>query len=77
MVPSRNLDPGAFTAIDRRQVTTIPLPDSTKNYRIASRQDITALAKQPDTSGNFRGNIQIADPAKFWASSKYLIIVED
>ena len=75
-VPSRNLDPGAFTAIDRRQVTTIPLPDSTKHYRIASRQDLTALAQQPDGDGNFKGSIQIASPAKFWASSKYLIVVE-
>ena len=76
VVPSRNLDPGAFTAIDRRQVTTIPLPDSTKTYRIASRQDLTALAQQPDGDGNFKGSIQIASPQKFWASSKYLIVVE-
>ncbi len=76
VVPSRTLDPGAFTAIDRRQVTTIPLPDSTKSYRIASRQDVSALAQQPDGDGNIRGSIQIASPAKFWASSKYLIVVE-
>ena len=75
VVPSRNLDPGAFTAIDRRQVTTIPLPDSTKTYHIASRQDLTALATQPDGDGNIKGSIQIASPAKFWASSKYLIII--
>jgi hypothetical protein len=76
VVPARNLDPGAFTAIDRRQVTTIPLPDSTKTYHIASRQDLTALATQPDADGNIKGSLQIASPAKFWASSKYLIIVE-
>jgi hypothetical protein len=75
VVPARNLDPGAFTAIDRRQVTTIPLPDSTKTYHIASRQDLTALATQPDADGNIKGSIQIASPAKFWASSKYLIII--
>jgi hypothetical protein len=74
--PARNLDPGAFTAIDRRQVTTIPLPDSTKTYRIASRQDVTALAKQPDNDGNFRGSVQIATPDKFWSNSKYLIIIQ-
>jgi hypothetical protein len=74
--PARTLDPGAFTAIDRRQVTTIPLPDSTHTYRIASRQDISALATQPDGNGNFRGSIQIASPAKFWASSKYLILIQ-
>jgi len=76
VVPARTLDPGAFTAIDRRQVTTIPLPDSTKTYRIASRQDLSALATPPDGDGNIKGSIQIASPQKFWANSKYLIVVE-
>jgi hypothetical protein len=76
VVPARNLDPGAFTAIDRRQVTTIPLPDSTKSYHIASRQDLSALATPPDGDGNIRGSIQITSPSKFWANSKYLIVVE-
>jgi hypothetical protein len=74
--PSRSLDPGAFTAIDKRQVTTIAFPDSTKSYRIASRQDLSALATPPDADGKLHGRIQIASPDRFWASSKYLIIVE-
>jgi hypothetical protein len=74
--PSRTLDPGAFTAIDKRQVTTIPFPDSTKSYRIASRQDVSALATQPDNDGKLHGSLQIASPDQFWAGSKYLIIVE-
>jgi hypothetical protein len=40
--PARTLDPSAFTAIDKRQVTTIQLPDSSKSYRIASRQTLLA-----------------------------------
>jgi hypothetical protein len=74
--PARTLDPSSFTAIDKRQVTTIPLPDSTKSYRIASRQDLSALATPPDGDGKLHGEVQIASPTKFWASSKYLIIVE-
>ena len=74
--PSRTLDPGAFTAIDKRQVTTIPFPDSTKSYRIASRQDLSALATPPDADGKLHGSLQIASPDRFWAGSKYLIIVE-
>jgi hypothetical protein len=75
--PARSLDPSAFTAIDKRQVTSIPLPDSTKTYRIASRQDVSALATPPDADGKIHGSsLQIAAPAKFWAASKYLIIVE-
>jgi len=74
--PARTLDPSAFTAIDKRQVTTIPFPDSTKTYRIASRQDVSALATPPDADGKLQGSLQIAAPDRFWAGSKYLIIVE-
>jgi hypothetical protein len=74
--PARNLDPAAFTAIDKRQVTTIPLPDSTKRYQIASRQDLGALATPPDADGRLNGSVQISAPGRFWTASKYLIIVE-
>jgi hypothetical protein len=74
--PARNLDPAAFTAIDKRQVTTIPLPDSTKRYQIASRQDLGALATPPDPDGRLHGSVQISAPGRFWTASKYLIIVE-
>jgi len=74
--PSRTLDPSAFTAIDKRQVTSIQLPDSGKAYRIASRQDLSSLATPPDGDGKIHGSVQIAAPERFWAASKYLIIVE-
>lgn len=74
--PARNLDPSAFTAIDKRQVTTIPLPDSTKQYQIASRQDLSALGTPPDGDGKLHGSVQISAPARFWSASKYLIIIE-
>jgi hypothetical protein len=74
--PARNLDPAAFTAIDKRQVMTIPLPDSTKTYQIASRQDLSALSTPPDADGRLHGSVQISAPGRFWSASKYLIIVE-
>jgi hypothetical protein len=74
--PARNLDPSAFTAIDKRQVTTIPLPDSTKHYQIASRQDLSALVTPPDNDGKLQGSVQISAPGRFWSASKYLIIIE-
>jgi hypothetical protein len=74
--PARTLDPSAFTAIDKRQVTTIQLPDSSKSYRIASRQDLSSLATPPAEDGRIHGSVQIAAPERFWAASKYLIIVE-
>jgi len=77
LVPSRNLDPGVFTVADRRHFTELPLPESDKEYRIVSRQDTSALETPPDHDGKITGHgVKIADPAKFWANSKYLIIVE-
>ncbi len=74
--PARTLDTSAFTAIDKRQVTTIPLPDTTKAYRIASRQDLSSLATPPGGDGKLHGTVRIAQPEHFWAASKFLIIVQ-
>jgi hypothetical protein len=75
--PARQLDAAAFTQADMRELTTIVLPDSTRKYKIISRQNLAALATPPDNGGKFRGVIQIADPVLFWGPSKYLIIVQD
>jgi hypothetical protein len=78
LVPARTLDPTAFTAIDRRQVTSIALPDSAQPYRIVSRNDLTALDAQPADNGEIMNTnkLAIARPEQFWAGSRYLIIVE-
>lgn len=78
LVPARDLDPSAFTAIDRRQVTSIALPDSAQSYRIVSRNDLSALNSPPDGKGEIANTdrLAIARPDQFWAGSKYLIIVE-
>jgi len=76
LVPARNLDRELFTAIDTRNVQEISVPDSSKRYQIVSRQSLDdAEAKQRD-GPSFRGNLKIKDIDKFWAPSKYLIIVE-
>lgn len=74
--PARQLDATAFTQSDMRELSVITLPDSTRKYKIISRQNLAGLATPPE-DGKFRGSIQIADPAVFWGPSKYLIIVQD
>ncbi|HYK81591.1 MAG TPA: hypothetical protein VEU55_00480 [Gemmatimonadales bacterium] len=76
LVPGRNLDPAAFTVADRRHLSELPLPATDRDYRIVSRQDVTALETPPDGDGRLSGRVKIADSAKFWAASKFLIIVE-
>lgn len=78
LVPARTLDESRFTRADRRDVLTIPLPRSDRAYRIVSRHDagLIEVAKK-EKDGSFRGeNIRITDPAKFWSTSRYLIITE-
>lgn len=75
LVPSASLDSTQFTPLDARETTNIPLPDSAASYRIVSNQDLSALQTPPAKDGTIRGAIQIADPARFWSTSRYLIVV--
>jgi hypothetical protein len=76
LVPGRNLDPNVFTPADRRHLAELPLPTSDREYHIVSRQDVTALDTPPNGDGRITGKVKIADSARFWANSRYLIIVE-
>lgn len=75
-VPARNLNQGDFTAIDRSVVKEIAFPHADKTYKVITRQDVTALETAPDQNGLIRGGLKIVSPDKFWAASKYLIIIE-
>lgn len=77
LVPSRDLDPSGFTAIDRRAVIEIPLPDPAASYQVVSRHDLGFLDNVPDETGRITGeSIRIASPAEFWSASPFLIIVQ-
>lgn len=74
--PARNLDPSLFTAIDSRQVTQIPLPDSRREYRVASLQDLSYVAEQREHN-KYTGvsSLTITSPVDFWRTSKFLVII--
>jgi hypothetical protein len=73
---ARTIPPDAFTALDSREVKVIPMPDSTRHYRIVSRQSLDNAEVQERKKNTFRGNLKIADASRFWAPSKYLVVVE-
>jgi hypothetical protein len=77
LTPARNLDPSAFTAINKRSTTEIPLPPEGE-YRIVSRQDLQFLATPPNDHGYIEGTnaLRISAPEQFWTASKYLIVVK-
>ncbi len=73
--PARTLDPSLFNAIDQRATREIPL-DSTKRYRVVSRQNLDKATVRERDNSTFRGSLQIADADRFWAGSRYLILVQ-
>jgi predicted nucleic acid-binding Zn-ribbon protein len=75
-VPARNLNASDFTTIDKTKVMEIAFPKTDKSYRIITRQDVTALETAPDGRGRIKGGIKIKDVDKFWAASKFLILLE-
>ena len=74
--PAPNLDPSAFTAVDRRTVTEIKLPNPDKEYEVVSNQTISASNIAPTAKNRIKGSLQISSPEKFWGPSKFLILVE-
>ena len=73
--PARTLDPSLFNAIDQRATREIPL-DSTKRYRVVSRQNLDKARARDRENTTIRGPLQIADADRFWAGSRYLILVQ-
>jgi hypothetical protein len=73
---ARTLPLDAFTTVDSRGVKEITVPDSTRRYRIVSRQSLDAAEVADRKKNTFRGNLHIADATKFWGPSKYLVLVE-
>ena len=75
IVPVRDPDVAAFTLADRTTLVQIPFPTA-KPYRIVSRQAVEALDTPPGPDGRITGGLRIVNADKFWAASKFLIVVE-
>lgn len=73
--PARVLNADAFTAIDQRETTVIQVPDTTKRYRLISRQSLDAAEVSGRDGQSFVGNLKITKPEEFWAASRFLILV--
>jgi hypothetical protein len=76
MVPGRTLDATEFTVLSKSRDRQIMLPRADKEYRIVSRQalEFTDLARPRDAV--VKGTLTITDTEKFWAPSRFLILVE-
>jgi prefoldin subunit 5 len=74
--PADNLDPAAFTAVDRRSVMEIKLPNPAKEYQVVTNQATAYSNIAPDAKGRVKGSLQITSPERFWGQSRFLILVE-
>jgi hypothetical protein len=75
-VPARDLNPADFKAIDKTKVSEIAFPKADKAYKLVSLQDVSALETAPDKNGRIKGGLKVKDAEKFWAASKFLILIE-
>jgi hypothetical protein len=71
--PARQLDPSAFTKIDRLSDRKINLPAG--EYEIISRQSPTFAQPSQSKDGKIAGSLDIQQPEQFWAPSRFLILV--
>jgi hypothetical protein len=76
LVPNRLLDPQHFTAVDQRDSRVIVVPDSSKRYRIVSRQSLDQADVDWRDERSFRGNLRITNVEEFWKPSRFLILVQ-
>jgi regulator of replication initiation timing len=76
LVPARDMNKDVFTLIDMREVHQIALPDSSRRYQIVSRQNLDDAKVGVREGAYFRGPLEIPEADRFWAASKYLIIVQ-
>jgi regulator of replication initiation timing len=73
---ARKLDPDLFKQIDQRETQVIAVPDSTKRYRLVSRQNLDHAEVQDRDGTTFSGNLKITDINGFWGPTRYLILAE-
>lgn len=73
---ARKLNPELFTQIDQRETQIIAVPDSTKRYRLVSRQNLDHAEVQERDGTTFSGNLKITDINGFWGPTRYLILQE-
>jgi hypothetical protein len=76
IVPARTFDPGDFLALSKTQDVTIALPLEDKEYRVVSRQSLEYTNAVDPNDPMVKGTLQVTDPERFWAQSRYLILVQ-
>ena len=75
IVPGRNLQASDFTTLNMSTDSVITLLPG-HQYQLASRHNVELLSPGPNPQGMLPSRMRITDPARFWATSRYLILIE-
>ena len=76
IVPARSLELEDFQVMSKSKDLTIALPQTDKEYRVVSRQNLEYTDSVNRKNTMVKGSLQVTDPEKFWAPSKFLILVQ-
>jgi len=76
IVPARSFELEDFQVISKSRDLTIQLPQLDKEYRVVSRQNLEFTDSSNRKNTMVKGALTVTDPEKFWAPSKYLILVQ-
>lgn len=76
LVPARALERSAFQLMSKKRDLAITFPSSDKEYQVVSRHDLAFTDAAATKNQRVRGSLHISDPERFWAPSKYLILVQ-
>lgn len=76
LVPGRNLQASDFTTLNMSQDSVLTLQPG-HTYKIASRHNGELLSPGPNPYGWLPSRMRILDPARFWATSRFLILIDN
>lgn len=76
LVPARALDRSAFHVMSKKRDVAINFPAADKEYQVISRHDLAFTDAAATKNQRVRGALHISDPERFWAPSRYLILVQ-
>ena len=76
IVPARTLELDDFQVMSKSRDLTIQLPQLDKEYRVVSRQNLEFTDSSSRKNTMVKGALTVTDPEKFWAPSKFLILVQ-
>lgn len=76
IVPARSFELEDFQVMSKSRDLTIQLPQPDRAYRIVSRQSLEFTDTSNPQDPMVKGALNVTDPEKFWAPSKFLILVQ-